>query len=64
MEDTILQISTSEESQEAKKLLKEKNINFVVVYSESKSHFPILFTNESAYAYRGLAQIKEYTDSL
>ena len=64
MQESIFLRGTSPDNKEAKKVLIENNLEFVEVYSEFKSHPPVLFTESSIYAYKGLAQIKNYVNSI
>lgn len=63
MQDSIFLRGASNDNREAKKVLKDNNINFVEVHAGFRSHPPTLYTESSAYAYKGLAQIKEYAYS-
>ena len=63
MQDTIFLRGASKDNKEAKKVLQDHNVVFVEVYAEFKSHPPILYTEESVYAYKGLTQIKEYASA-
>lgn len=60
MQETIFLRGTSLDNKEAKKILRENNVEFVEVYSELKGHQPVLYTQNSVYAYKGLAQIKAF----
>lgn len=60
MQETILLRGASNENREAKRILKAHNVAFVEVYSDYKSHPPVLYTDSSVYAYKGLSQIKEF----
>lgn len=64
MENFILFRGTSFDGKEAKRVLKETKIDFIEVYSESNDHSPVLYTNNSAYSYKGLSEIKEYANSI
>lgn len=64
MQKSVFLRGASRDNQEAEKILIANNVTFVEVYSESKFHEPILYTDDSAYAYKGLAQIREYVDSI
>lgn len=64
MQESIFLRGASQDNKEAKKVLRENNVTFVEVYSEFKSHPPVLYTEDSAYAYKGLAQIREYACSV
>jgi len=63
MQDSIFLRGASRDNREAKQILKENNISFVEVHSDFRSHPPTLYTENSAYAYKGLTQIKEYANS-
>jgi hypothetical protein len=63
MKESVFLRGASQDSQEAKKILKEHNVHFAEVYSEGELHKPVLYTNDSAYAYKGLAQIRGYAHS-
>ncbi len=64
MSDSILFRGASQDSREAKEILRESNIQFIEIYSESENHSPVLHTSESAYAYKGITQIREYACSI
>lgn len=57
-------MGTTPENKEAKRLLKETNVPFVEVYSNSINSNPTFFSNDGIYAYKGLNQIKEYANSI
>jgi hypothetical protein len=64
MQEFILFRGTSFDGKEAKRILKETNINFAEVFSDSDERSPVLITKDSIYSYKGLAEIKEYVNSL
>lgn len=60
MQEPVFLRGASHENREAKKILQEHNVTFIEVYSEFNSHQPVLYTEGSVYAYKGLTQIKEF----
>lgn len=62
MEMNTLVRGSSHESEEAKDFLIAANIQFREVFSSSSYHSPVLITGSSAFAYKGVASIREYCD--
>ena len=64
MKNSILLRSSSNDGREAKKILRECKVPFVEIYSESKNQLPVFYTENVAYPYKGLSQIKEFVNSM
>ena len=59
----ILLRNHSQESREAEKILKENNIDYAPLFSTSEGRLPSIISPDSAYAYRGLEDIRLFVRS-